>query len=68
MKNVLFCAFLLIVICMKFPVIVFTKTNLKKYYYTFQLKSNKGLVVVIKSIEPEADPTEMFEAISEEAS
>lgn len=35
----------------------------KKNFYTYQLKSSKGLVVVIKGIESSVDPTEIKEAL-----
>lgn len=38
----------------------------KKNYYTYQLKSSKGLQVVIKGIESEIDPAEVLEALREQ--
>lgn len=37
----------------------------RKNYYTYQLKSSKGLQVVLKGIEPEVTPEEITEALQE---
>lgn len=39
--------------------------NEKRNYYTYQLKSSKGLVVVIKGIESSVDPEEIKSALQE---